>query len=93
MATKIPQTPTNQLERIIADADLEYLGTDDFVRQGNALYEELLHFNPSLSEQAWNELQLTFLEKHDYHTDYCKKYREPKKKENIESVKEKFKVL
>ncbi|TFV93662.1 HD domain-containing protein [Algoriphagus kandeliae] len=93
MATKIPQSPTNQLERIMADADLEYLGTDDFERQGNALYEELLHFNSSLSEQAWNELQLTFLEKHHYHTDYCKKYREPKKQENIESVKEKLKVL
>lgn len=93
MATKIPQSPTNQLERIMADADLEYLGTDDFERQGNALFEELKHFNPSFSEQAWNELQLTFLEKHEYHTDYCKKYREPKKQENIESVREKLKVL
>lgn len=87
MATKIPQSPTNQLERIIADADLEYLGTDDFERQGNALFKELKHFNPSFSEQAWNELQLTFLEKHHYHTDFCKKHRTPKKQENIKSVK------
>src|SRR5262249_13390591 len=27
MATKIPQSPKNKLEEIIADADLEYLGT------------------------------------------------------------------
>jgi hypothetical protein len=27
MATKIPQTPQNKLEEIIADADLEYLGS------------------------------------------------------------------
>jgi len=87
MATKIPQSPTNQLERIIADADLEYLGTDDFERQGSALFEELKHFNPNFSEQAWNELQLTFLEKHHYHTEYCKKHRTPKKQENLQSVK------
>ena len=92
MATQIPQSPTNQLERIIADADLEYLGTEDFERQGEALYEELKHFNPNLSEQAWNELQLTFLDKHHYHTEYCKKNREPKKQANIQSVKEKLKL-
>ncbi|WP_083586401.1 HD domain-containing protein [Algoriphagus zhangzhouensis] len=93
MATKIPQSPTNKLERIIADADLEYLGTEDFERQGGALFEELKHFNPSFSEQAWNELQLTFLEKHQYHTDYCKKNREPKKQANIDSVKEKLNLV
>ena len=30
MATRIPQTPHNLLEQIIADADLDYLGRDDF---------------------------------------------------------------
>ena len=30
MATKIPQSPKNTLERIICDADLDYLGRDDF---------------------------------------------------------------
>ena len=30
MATRIPQTPNNLLEEIIADADLDYLGRDDF---------------------------------------------------------------
>ncbi|SDC88970.1 Predicted metal-dependent phosphohydrolase, HD superfamily [Algoriphagus faecimaris] len=90
MATKIPQSPRNELEKIIADADLEYLGTDQFEIQGNALYEELKHFNPELSETQWNELQLSFLEKHQYHTDFCKKYREPTKQENLLSVKTKL---
>lgn len=88
MATKIPQSPRNQLERILADADLEYLGTDQFETQGNALFEELRHFNPQLDEIQWNELQLSFLEKHEYHTDFCKKYREPIKQENLQKVKE-----
>ena len=30
MATKIPQTPKNHLAEILCDADLYYLGTDDY---------------------------------------------------------------
>jgi putative nucleotidyltransferase with HDIG domain len=86
MATKIPQSPTNELENIIADADLEYLGTENFEEIGNLLYEELKHFNPDLSIEAWNEIQMKFLGAHRYHTDYCKANREWKKNENLNSL-------
>lgn len=90
MATKIPQSPTNHLENILADADLEYLGTDLFEEIGESLFEELKHFNPNFTSQAWDELQLVFMQKHNYHTDYCQKYREPKKQENLLSVKKRL---
>ena len=41
MATKIPQSPRNPLEQIICDADLDYLGREDFFSIGNSMYEEL----------------------------------------------------
>src|SRR5215217_376820 len=41
MATRIPQTPHNLLEQIICDADLDYLGRDDFFTIGNKLFDEL----------------------------------------------------
>lgn len=87
MATKIPQSPKTPLEDILADADLEYLGTDLFEKIGETLFEELKHFNPDFTEQAWDELQLVFMQKHHFHTDYCRKYREPKKQENLLLVK------
>jgi uncharacterized protein len=90
MATKIPQSPTNHLEKILADADLEYLGTDRFEVIGQSLYRELKHFNPNYTDRAWDELQLVFLEKHHYHTQYCQLYREPKKQENLLSVKKRL---
>ncbi len=37
MATRIPQAPHNLLEEIICDADLDYLGRDDFFKIGNGL--------------------------------------------------------
>jgi predicted metal-dependent HD superfamily phosphohydrolase len=90
MATKIPQSPTSLLENILADADLEYLGTDLFEKIGKTLFEELKHFNPDFTEQAWDELQLVFMQKHHFHTEYCQKHCEPKKQENLLTVKKRL---
>lgn len=90
MATKIPQSPSNLLENILADADLEYLGTDLFEKIGKTLFEELKHFNPDFTEQAWDELQLVFMQKHHFHTEYCRNHREPKKQENLLTVKKRL---
>lgn len=85
-ATKIPQQPTNKLEAILADADLEYLGTDDFIFIGNKLFQELKHENPALSIDDWNQIQIKFLQKHRYHTNYCIKHRAAKKEQNLQQL-------
>lgn len=85
-ATKIPQNPTSELAKILADADLEYLGTDNFLNFSSKLYEELLHYTPGLSMDQWNEIQVKFISKHRYHTNYCKQHREPKKQKNLKLI-------
>jgi uncharacterized protein len=87
MATKIPQEPNNQLERIIADADLEYMGTSRFGEISGKLFLELKHFNPMLSIKEWLDIQINFMGKHTYHTSWCKRYREPVKRKNLEKLK------
>lgn len=79
-ATIIPQKPKNKLECILADADLEYLGTDKFERIGNKLFQELKHDNPDLTIEQWNDMQIYFLQSHVYHTSYCIETRSAKKK-------------
>lgn len=83
MATKIPQTPNNLLEKIMADADLEYLGTAAYPTISNGLYQEILYFNPTLTKQYWMEIQIDFLSKHHYHTDFCITHREPVKQQHL----------
>lgn len=90
-ATRIPQTPHNKLEEIICDADLDYLGRDDFFKIGNGLYEELCMYGIIDSEHDWNKLQVRFLEKHKYFTKSAKKLRKPKKDEYLAMVKAKIK--
>ncbi len=77
MATKIRQCPQNKLEAIIADADLEYLGTNTVGEKANDLFKELQVLNPSLTEPAWNQLQISFLQTHHYFTAYCIENKEP----------------
>ena len=85
-ATKIPQNPQNHLEAILADADLEYLGTKHFQEGSDRLYKELKHFNPSLTPKQWNTIQKEFLNNHQYHTDFCKRYKKHRKIKNMETL-------
>lgn len=67
-ATHIPQMPKNHLEEVICDADLDYLGRDDFSPIANLLYQELLTLNMVKNEQEWNLIQVKFLSSHHYFT-------------------------
>jgi uncharacterized protein len=86
MATKIPQQPHTKLEQIIADADLEYLGTDNFLRIARTLFDEIRIYLNVESERQWNIIQMNFLKSHHYFTDYCKKYREANKQEHLQEI-------
>ncbi|MBX9785543.1 MAG: HD domain-containing protein [Chitinophagaceae bacterium] len=87
MATKIPQTPHNLLEEIIADADLEYLGTVEAATQAQQLFEELKMLNPYLHEELWNRTQIFFLDHHHFFTSYCKTHKEPAKLQYLNGLK------
>ena len=88
MATKVPQHPQNHLERIICDADLDYLGRDDFYIIGNKLYSELSLYGMIQSEYEWNNLQIRFLENHKYFTDTAKRLRQQGKDAHLQAIRE-----
>lgn len=86
MATKIPQSPKNKLEAIIADADLEYLGTAKAAVLANHLFNELKALNPLLTEEDWNKTEIDFLETHPYFTRFCKENKEHIKQDYLKSL-------
>jgi uncharacterized protein len=86
MATKMPQSPKNKLEEILADADLEYLGTADAAIIAGNLYNELHHLNPALSSEEWKKMQIAFLQTHHYFTAFCKEHKEPAKQAYLHSL-------
>lgn len=77
MATKVPQNPTSKLANILCDADLDYLGRDDFFTIGQQLFKEWLHHGIVMDEKTFNRIQVKFLTAHFYHTPHGLDVRTP----------------
>ncbi len=87
MATKMPPSPKNLLEKIICDSDLDYLGRSDFIPISNTLYDELKAQNKIGSLNDWNKKQVEFLTTHQFFTDTANHLREVNKLAQIERIK------
>jgi uncharacterized protein len=86
MATKVPQTPKSKLEQIICDADLDYLGREDFFEIGETLYDEFLYMKIVRDTLSWNQLQVKFLSSHNFFTPSNQKLREQKKQKHLSII-------
>lgn len=86
-ATKVPQSPRTKLEEIICDADLDYLGRDDFEKISGSLFEEFKYWNIVTDHHTWMQIQLNFLENHVYWTGFSKKNRTQAKLKRLEELK------
>jgi class 3 adenylate cyclase len=86
MSTKLPPRPTDLLEQIICDSDLDYLGRSDFIPVSNTLYEELKAQDKIASLNDWNRLQVKFISGHQYFTGTARRLREVNKKLQIERI-------
>lgn len=82
-ATRLPQTPADKLGEIICDADLDYLGRDDFFELGDKLYREICDGGSVLTRREWDDQQITFLKAHTYFTKTAQQLRNNKKQENL----------
>ena len=87
MATQIPQTPRTSLEQILCDADLDYLGRQDFEPIANSLFRELQARDLVADEMAWNRIQVKFLESHHYWTPTAINWRQANKQARLVFLK------
>ena len=89
-ATQVPPKPNNHLERIICDADLDYLGREDFHEIADKLRKELMERGKIGSMIEWDRLQVSFLRQHQYFTDSAINLRRKKKLEHLQEVEERL---
>jgi len=86
MSTKLPPKPTDLLEQIICDSDLDYLGRSDFIPVSNTLFEELKAQDKITNLNDWNRMQVKFISVHQYFTATARSLREVNKKLQIERI-------
>ncbi len=88
--TRIPQSPSSVIERIIADADLFHLGTDAFKEKNRLLREELELFGgKEVPKKEWRKINIRFLEGHKYFTAYAQEKLQPVKEKYLTELKQK----
>lgn len=88
MHTKHPPKPKSLLEKIICDADLDYLGRTDFIPVSGNLYRELKENGKIKSIDEWNQLQIKFIENHTYFTQTAQNMRDVNKFKQLEKLRE-----
>lgn len=89
-ATRMPQSPVTLIEKILCDADLFHLSTEDFKARNQLLKQEqetLLRVK--IAKKDWKKNNIQFLETHKYFTDYGQNILEPQKQENLASLQKK----
>ncbi|NPA36693.1 MAG: HD domain-containing protein [Chlorobi bacterium] len=86
--TKVNQNPVTLPEKILKDADLDYLGRPDFVPVSEKLYKEITRYGKRMSIEEWNKMQYEFISKHTYYTESAKKLRHVNKEKQLQKLKE-----
>lgn len=87
IATRMPQSPTNLIEQIICDADLFHLGTKGFKEKNKLLRQEINTLEENkIGKKEWLNLNIEFLDRHRYFTDYAREMLEPVKRTHLQEL-------
>lgn len=92
-ATRVPQSPVTHLEKILCDADLFYLGGEEYESISQRLYDELLQNGYEISDKEWLDIQIAFLKEHHYWTDYSLSRQAANKQAVLSRLEERKKSL
>ena len=89
-ATRMPQSPLSQIEKILCDADLMHLATGDFKAMSQLLKQERENLlKAKISKKDWLRGNIRFLEDHKYFTEYGQEQLEPRKHDNLSALRKK----
>ena len=92
-ATKMPQSPQNKYAEILSDADIFHISNDTFFYRKLLLRREWeIEFNKYSTDYEWHQLNLEFLDKHKFFTEYGKSELMRGQLKNEERVKNLIKL-
>jgi uncharacterized membrane-anchored protein YitT (DUF2179 family)/predicted metal-dependent HD superfamily phosphohydrolase len=92
MATKLPQSPASELAKYLCDADLYYLGTDEYPETAERMFAEFRKTGFVKTKEDWLLKQADFLSSHKYFTVTARAEREPRKQLTLQEIKASIKA-
>jgi predicted metal-dependent HD superfamily phosphohydrolase len=92
--THIPSFPKSELGKLLCDADLDYMGRNDYFEISERLKLEWETLGiKKYTYREWNLFQLDFLSKHEYFTKSARQTRNKGKVLNIKKISELLKKV
>ncbi len=89
LATAMPQNPQSLEAQILCDADLDYLGRDDYFIISHKLRLEWIKTeNYTTDLSVWYHFQSQFLSEHTYFTAAARSLRQQGKKQNLRLIEQ-----
>lgn len=86
-ATALHAAPATELQAMLRDADLHYLGSDEFIPRSNALrYEWEKTRELYFTDQGWVEQNIRFMQQHKFHTPAAQARYGSKKAANLQNL-------
>ena len=76
------------MEKVIVDADLDYLGRADFFVTSHKLRLEWEYAGNKVKLSDWYVIQMNFLRNHQYQTQTAMRLRNSRKLENLREIEE-----
>ena len=92
LATRYPQMPQNELEKILCDADLFYLTGSDIDFQCDCLRLEFETQDTCFSDLEWYEFEKRFIVKHHFFTPFAQEAFNKVKPEILRQLDENIRI-
>ncbi len=92
MTTKLPQAPEDLLSQLLCDADLFYLGDEDYAVKAEKLYHEFQKLGAVKTRAEWIKKQIAFVSSHQYYTQTAIKEQEKGKQKNLAQLRSKLEL-
>ena len=89
-ATKLPMNAKTELEKIMCDADLDYLGREDFYPISEGLKKEFIAQGIVSNDKEFDAVQIKFLNTHKYFTATAKSTRNSEKQKRLNEIMERY---
>jgi predicted metal-dependent HD superfamily phosphohydrolase len=83
-STRMPQSPVSLIEKILCDADLSHLASDDYKARNQLLKQERENLlGHKIDKKEWKKDNVRFLMSHHYFTEYGQEMLKEKKLGNL----------
>ncbi len=85
--TRLPQSAEDHLSQLLCDADLYYLGGDEYAEHAENLFNEFFTNGLVKDRAEWDAMQLEFLASHRFFSKTAIETRENKKRTHLQQLR------